>query len=49
MKNIATHLLMTGTMIGFSPKTALASHPVQTVMGVGLKMGNGRPESTLFI
>jgi hypothetical protein len=41
MKNIATYVLMTRTMIGFLPKTALASHAVQPVMGVDLKMGNG--------
>jgi hypothetical protein len=43
MKNIATYVLMTGTMIGLLPQVALASHPVQSFIGVDLKMGNGRP------
>jgi hypothetical protein len=41
MKNIATYVLLTGAMVGLLPKTALASYPVQPVMGVDLKMGNG--------
>jgi hypothetical protein len=47
MKNIAAYVLMTGTMAGILPKTALASHPVPSVMGVDLKMGEGRPEPEL--
>jgi hypothetical protein len=44
MENIAAYVLMTGTMMDLLLKTALASHPVQSVMGVDLKMGNGWPE-----
>jgi hypothetical protein len=43
MKNIAAYALMAGTMMGLLPQAALASYPVQSVMGVDFKMGNGRP------
>jgi hypothetical protein len=44
MKNIAAYALMAGTMVGLFPKTVLANHPVQSVTGVDLKIGNGRPD-----
>jgi hypothetical protein len=44
MKNIAAYALMTGTMMGLLPQSALASHPVPSVMGVDLKTGNGSPD-----
>jgi hypothetical protein len=42
MKSIAAYVVTKGIMMGLLPRTAIANHLVQSVMGVDLKMGNGR-------
>jgi hypothetical protein len=48
MDNIADDDLLTGVIMGLLPKSAAASSFVQSVIGANIKMGNGRPDPTLF-
>jgi hypothetical protein len=47
MKNIAAYALLTGTMVGLLPQTALASSLEQTDSALVLNMGNERPRPAI--
>jgi hypothetical protein len=48
MKIIAAYALLAGTMMGLSPQIAIARDFQPPVVSVDFKMGNGRPDPTLF-
>ena len=48
MKIIAAYALLTGAIIGLLPQIAVASDFESIVIHADFKIGNGRPDPTLF-